>query len=96
MDIGTNGRQTAADRLEDAADSLREKTSRPEYGRLGEMAGRTAGYMASTAQYVRSHDMQEMWRDLDRLARRRPSEFIAGALILGMVIGRALGDRKNV
>ncbi len=84
-----SGREAAADRLESAADTIRE--------RMGPTSpvSRVADYMGRTAGYMRSHDLQEMMHDAERMVRSRPTEFIVGAVVLGMLLGKAFGESSE-
>jgi hypothetical protein len=86
------GRHAAADRLEEAADTLQDRSQEfsRRGGRLSEIADRTAHRMSDAAQYMRSHDMNDVWRDVQNFLRRYPAESVAAALVLGILAGRAL------
>ncbi len=91
------GREYAANRMEDAADAIHDQADRMgDDSRFKNMAEHTAQYMASTANYLRSHDINDMWQDVTRFVQRRPTECIAAALVIGMLAGRAFRGRDDV
>ena len=91
------GREYAANRMEDAADTIHHQADRmADDSRFKNMAEHTAQYMASTANYLRSHDINDMWQDMTRFVQRRPTECIAAALVIGLLAGRAFRGRDDV
>jgi len=88
------GRHAAADRIDDAASTVRGHSYGD--GRIREIAGRTAEYMSAASDYMRTHDVTDMRHDLENLARRHPTQFVVGALVFGMLVGRAVSGRKDV
>jgi hypothetical protein len=53
-------------------------------------AHRTADRLESAAGYLRTCDTQQMWRDVTEFCRRYPTQTMVGALIVGVLTGRAL------
>lgn len=83
-------RERAADTIDQAADAIRDRAeSRPE-GRVREYSGTAADKMNAAADYIRNHDANAMWRDVEKLVRRYPGEAITAALVLGMLAGRSM------
>lgn len=59
-------------------------------GHVGRRAGTAAGH---AAQYVQEHRVGEMVTGLGRFIRRHPASTLAGAVIAGFLVGRALRNR---
>ncbi|MCC6586260.1 MAG: hypothetical protein IT168_06030 [Bryobacterales bacterium] len=85
------------DRMDDAAEAIHHQADRmTDDSRFKNIAEHTAQYMASTANYLRSHDANDMWQDVTRFVQRRPAECIAAALVIGMLAGRAFRGGEDV
>jgi ElaB/YqjD/DUF883 family membrane-anchored ribosome-binding protein len=59
-------------------------------GHVGRRAGSAAGH---AAQYVQEHRVGEMVTGLGRFIRRHPASTLAGAVLAGFFVGRALRNR---
>jgi hypothetical protein len=55
-----------------------------------DLATKTAAALGMTAGYLQSHDMQEMFRDVEEAARRNPMPALIGAAAFGVLIGAYL------
>jgi len=79
----------AADRLERAAGTLRERAHAP--GVVPERAGeRVAERIDRTADYLREHSSGEIGGDVARYVREHPVQALTGAVVAGFVLGRIL------
>lgn len=94
-------RGTAADEIEKVAQSARaaaselENQDRPG---LSQYVSSAARYMAEFADDVRAKNADELFRDVNRMARNNPGLFIAGSVALGfglMRFARASGTRAD-
>ena len=87
MESLDRGRQTAANKLDSAASSLRNVQSS---GRVGDMAHRAADKIERTAHYMRDHDVRDMVTDVEGAVRRNPGPSLAIAAAFGFLLGTAL------
>jgi ElaB/YqjD/DUF883 family membrane-anchored ribosome-binding protein len=77
----------AADGLERAAQVAHQRAS--ESGGMPAEAGtKVANVMEDTAQYLRTHDSNDIWGDLASSVRRHPIQALAGALVGGFLLGK--------
>jgi ElaB/YqjD/DUF883 family membrane-anchored ribosome-binding protein len=89
MDQAERGREKAAEGTESAADKIRESTE--GHGGMQEKAGtKLADAMDRTSGSLRENRTDEIWNDLEQLARERPMQALGGAVIAGFVLGRIL------
>ena len=85
---------TVADKLKLAADTLQQKTARTgeQTSAVGGYGNQAAGWLNSSADYIRDMDPQQLKTDVQNEVRRNPgrSLLIAGAagLILGALFRR--------
>jgi ElaB/YqjD/DUF883 family membrane-anchored ribosome-binding protein len=83
-------RGAAASGLEKAASTVHEKAaSLPGGERVAELAHTTADKLASTAEYVRDHDVNSMMADVERLVKNSPGPALLIAGVIGFLVGRA-------
>lgn len=87
------GRERAATRIRDVADTIRERTHSTQ-GRVVEFADRAADRMNQAADYMSTHDFRAMCRDAEGFLRKYPSQSVVAAIVLGMLAGRALRHRE--
>jgi ElaB/YqjD/DUF883 family membrane-anchored ribosome-binding protein len=86
---------TIAEKLDAAADSLRvkadqaggEKEFAAQYGR------QAAGWLGSTAQYVRQFDVDRLKTDVENKVRKEPGRTLLIAGAVGLVIGALVRRR---
>jgi ElaB/YqjD/DUF883 family membrane-anchored ribosome-binding protein len=84
-------RSTAADGLETAATTLHDKADHlPGGERVSELAHGAADRLSATADYVRTHDVNRIVRDVETLVKRNPGPALAVAAVLGFLIGRSM------
>ncbi len=92
-DTVDDNRASAASGLEKAASALHENAERlPGGERVGDLARATADRLSSTADYVRSHDMNRMMSDVESLVRKNPGPALAAAAFVGFLVGRAMSN----
>jgi|GEM_PF-1744035 len=83
------GREKASEGLHSAAEQLRQRAGqRP--GRQGEMASKFADQLDRGSSYLREHDTQQLWEDVERFVKENPMQAAAGALFAGFILGRIL------
>lgn len=92
--IGTMARERteqgmgkASEGLSSAASQLREKGEQ-RGGRQAQMATKMADQLDRTSSYLRDHDSQQVWDDVERFVKENPMQAAAGALFAGFVLGR--------
>jgi membrane protein len=96
-DAADTGRSRLAGKLEEYGDRLEERGRESEgRGGIQERAGRAAvraGHaLDDSAEYLRSHDVDEMRDDLERQIRERPLISVGIALGAGFLLARMLRD----
>jgi hypothetical protein len=85
---------TVADKLKQAADALQQKTAQTgeQTSAVGSYGSQAAGWLNSSADYIRDMEPQQVKSDIQNEVRRNPgrSLLIAGAagLILGALFRR--------
>jgi ElaB/YqjD/DUF883 family membrane-anchored ribosome-binding protein len=82
-------REPLADEMESAATRAREHAQGRE-GFQAQASARVADTMEKGAGYLREHDTQDMMEDLEKFVREHPVQALAGAIVGGFIIGRAL------
>lgn len=83
----------AADRLGGVANALRQTSSQlqtQEGEMLAQYIDDAAGQVEKFSQYLRTKNMNDMFSDVQAMARRQPELFVAGALATGFLVGRFL------
>ena len=84
-------RQSAASGLERVANTLHQKADKlPGGEKVSGLAHSTARKLGVTADYVRQHDVSSMTSDAERVIRKNPGASLAGAAVVGFLVGRAL------
>jgi ElaB/YqjD/DUF883 family membrane-anchored ribosome-binding protein len=91
------GRTRLAGKLEEFGGRLAERGREArEHGgvqaRAGDAAIRASGALDSSAEYLRSHDMEDMRDDIERQIRERPLMSVGVALGAGFLLARMLRD----
>ncbi|HEY6389953.1 MAG TPA: hypothetical protein VIX89_01675 [Bryobacteraceae bacterium] len=83
-------RGAAASGLEKAATTLHEKAgSIPGGETVTNLAHGAAEKLSSTAEYVRTHDVNRMMSDVETLVKNNPGPSILVAAVIGFLVGRA-------
>ena len=84
-------RAGTATRLEKAAETLHEKAeSLPGREKVASLAHSTANKLNSTANYVRTHDVNRMVMDIGTLVKNNPGPSLIAAAVLGFLVARAV------
>jgi ElaB/YqjD/DUF883 family membrane-anchored ribosome-binding protein len=85
------GRVAAADRLASAASAVRQSTDDlHEGGRVRTVAHAAADRLSSTADYMRTHDMNRMAEDVEGVVKSHPGPALLIAAAFGFLLGRAI------
>jgi hypothetical protein len=83
-------RSTAADGIETAASTLRDKAgSLPGGETVNRAASAAADRLTTTADYVRTHDVTRMLSDVGLVVKNNPGLALLAAAAFGFVVGRA-------
>jgi len=81
------GEERAAEGMEQAASMIRDRADgTPAAG----AAMKAADGMERSADYLRKHDTNEMWQDVEHYVREHPVAGIAGSVAAGFLVGRLL------
>jgi ElaB/YqjD/DUF883 family membrane-anchored ribosome-binding protein len=83
------GKDQAASSLERAAQVTHERVAGSE-GMPAQAGTKVADVMEDTAKYLRTHDTNEIWRDVESYARSHPVQALAGAVVGGFVLGKLI------
>jgi ElaB/YqjD/DUF883 family membrane-anchored ribosome-binding protein len=82
-------RGAAAEGLDSAADTLHQKADRlPGGDKVSSAAHTTADALASTADYIREHDLRGMVTDVQSLVKRNPGPALLAAAAVGFLVAR--------
>ena len=85
--------RSAANALDSTASALRRAPN--SGGKLGSMAHSTAGRLEAGAQYMRTHDTQDLVQGVESYTRRQPAVALGCAAAVGFLIGMSLQrDRR--
>jgi hypothetical protein len=83
-----SGRKATADGIASAAGSLHGHAD--EGGaRAASLAHSAADKLASTADYIREHDLNAMFEDVKTLAKRNPVPTLLAAAAIGFLLAKA-------
>ena len=86
-------RDAAARGLDSAAATLNEKADKlPGGEKVTAVAHATADKLATTADYVRHHDVSSMMEDVERLVKNNPGPSLLAAAAIGFLVGRAFSS----
>jgi ElaB/YqjD/DUF883 family membrane-anchored ribosome-binding protein len=77
------GRTAAADRLDGAADTLREKADR-----VSDLGNDVADRIGIAAKYVRKHRAKDILEDATEIVQEHPGKSLAAVLTVGFLLGR--------
>jgi len=81
-------RKPVADKLNDAADKVREHADR-----LSGAAGNAADRLEASADYIKSRDARRMAQDLVSVIKKHPAQSLVIAGVVGFLIARAFRSR---
>jgi len=91
VDTIDGSRSMTADGLETAASSLRGRADRlPGGDKVTEFAQTAADRLKTTADYVRTHDVKRMMKEMKTLVKDNPGPSLVVAAVFGFLVGRAL------
>ena len=86
-----SGRLAAADRLKDAASVVRERSAElPGGERVRDLANAAADRLNTTADYMRTHDLNRMASDVEAVVKNNPGPALLVAAAFGFLLGRAM------
>jgi len=88
-----NQKKMAADRVKSVADALREAGNKAEQQNddvISSYANTAAGKLESVSDYLREHDLRDLLREGEQLARRHPAIFLGSMFVGGLLLGRFL------
>ena len=78
-----------ADGLEKAAGQLRTRAQ--DGGGVQEKVGvRVADGLDKTSQYLREHEAQEIWTDVEQFVKDHPMQAAVGAAVAGYVVAKMM------
>jgi hypothetical protein len=83
------GKDQAAGGMERAAEMVRERAEGTG-GTTAQAGTKVADTMESAAGYMREHDVNEMWSDLEVYAKAHPTQALIGAVVTGFLVGRLI------
>ena len=83
-----SGIDKAADGLEKAAVQLRSRSE--DGGVQGQVGTRVADGLDKTSQYLRDHEAQEIWSDVEQFVKDHPLQAAAGAAVAGYVVAKLM------
>jgi hypothetical protein len=87
------GKERAAARLGGVSESIRQTADRFEREQDPNIARYTrlvADKLERTASYIRDHDLNQLRRDSEELARQHPAVFFGGMFVAGLAAARFL------
>ncbi len=85
---------TVAEKLRDAADSIRQKTEGPDvHSGIGEYGRRASSFLDQSADYISHFDIHKADADLQRQIRTYPGRSLLIALGAGFLIGMMIRRR---
>lgn len=88
-----------ADKLEAGAEKLRQKssaeTASSTTGNVQKMGDKVASGMESTAEWLRTADLQSIQKGIEGQVRENPGRTLLIALGVGYLLGRALGGKGS-
>jgi len=91
-----NNREAAASGLDKMASTLHDKAEGlPGGEKVTSLAHATADKFSSTADYVRSHDVNRMMSDVETIVKNNPGPSLLIAAALGFLVARAFSSSSN-
>jgi len=85
------GRSRAAETLDSAAETLKDKARNlPGGERMSEFAHTAADRLGKAADYVRTNDVRRMMSDVESVVSKNPGPSLLVAAAFGFLIGRAM------
>lgn len=83
------GIDKAASGLQKAADQMRSRMNQ-QGGTQGQVGTKVADGLEKSATYLRDHEANEIWDDVEQWVKDHPIQSAAGAAVAGFVIARIL------
>ena len=83
-------KQQAASGMERVAGAVRERSEGANGSPAAQAGVKVADSMENAAGYLRSHDVNQMWSDVEAYAREHPAQALAGAVLTGFLVGRII------
>lgn len=77
-------------------DAITDTLAREGHDSLAQASSVIASQLASLADYVESHTVDELAREAQQLARRNPALLIAGGLVVGFALTRFLRSDRGL
>jgi ElaB/YqjD/DUF883 family membrane-anchored ribosome-binding protein len=87
------GRQRTASTFDTTASALHEQGDRFATS-ASNAAHATADKIQAAADYLREHDAKAMMEDVQDVVRRHPGQALAAAVVVGILVGRALRNNN--
>lgn len=88
--------KSAAGALENTASAIRSKLPAESSGRMSGVAQTAVDKLDATANYLRTHNTQDLMSGIETWARRNPGAALGGALAVGFFLGMSLTrDRRH-
>lgn len=91
----SNQKGRAAESLGSVAQAFRkagEQLREGDQGMVANYADRAAEGVQQFSSYLREHNIEDLVKDTEEMARRRPLAFMGGAFALGFVLARFFRD----
>ncbi len=79
----------AADGLEKAAEQMRTRLEQ-KGGVQGQVGTKVADSLDKTSQYLREHEAQEIWSEVESFVKQHPMQAALGAAAAGFVLARMM------
>jgi ElaB/YqjD/DUF883 family membrane-anchored ribosome-binding protein len=89
-DSTEQGRERAAGGLENAANQLRSNFAGDGEGVKGQVGVKVADSLEKASGYLRDHETEQIWSDVETFVTEHPVQAAAGALVAGFLLGRIL------
>lgn len=87
-------REPAARTLENTAQRIRERGERVS-GATSSAVQTTVDKLQATADYIREHDLNAMFEDVQDVVRRHPGPALAAAAVAGFLVARAFTSNHD-
>ena len=89
QDQAETRKDKAAEGLEQAAEQMRNRVER-QGGMQGEVGAKVADSLERSASYLREHEVDQIWDDLEEFVKDHPIQAAVGAAFAGFVVARIL------
>jgi len=93
VDKVNESRGSAASGLESTASTIHERANNLPGGEgVQNIAHATADKLAATANYMRTHQVQDVVTDVEQIVRRNPGQALLAAAVVGFCVGRMFSN----